>query len=326
MDTLNASSAVDVPGEYQVRHKSTKILTSPSENLVLEVMDPNDPERYNNETRFSPVAYILRAVYKGRDYLYTPEVKDNRFGQGCGIPQEFDIGERTNPPGYDEAAPGEPFLKVGVGILERLNHSPYFFSARYPVIESAKTDVEWSKGEARFVQTLDGDAKGYCCRFEEVITVENSQVILSYTLTNTGDKAFKTEQYLHNFTRLGENDVDSSYHVTFPYSFELCDKMMADVKEMPVPMARTAAALVFSDAPSGPGKVFVKAPIDYEGENALSVLHLASGMKLTIGASVPCNTTSVFFSEEQVSPEMNLEFSLQPGETVKFNRKYTFEG
>ena len=180
-------------------HAGTRILRSGS--LVVEVGDPESAEcRWNKGLRFSPVANVLRAQLRGHEFLYSP-VNGGALTYLGGLPMEFDIGQEAfqpDPPGYNEGSNGAPFLKIGVGILQR-NASAYNFSSNYPVVELAHTTVTWHEDRAHFVQTLTGSANGYSCHLEEDLIVKNDRIIMKYRLRNTGTKTFTTEQYLHNF-------------------------------------------------------------------------------------------------------------------------------
>ena len=147
-----------VTGQPLPVHAGTRILRSGS--LVVEVGDPESAEcRWNKGLRFSPVANVLRAQLRGHEFLYSP-VNGGALTYLGGLPMEFDIGQEAfqpDPPGYNEGNNGAPFLKIGVGILQR-NASAYNFSANYPVVELAHTTVTWHEDRAQFVQTLTGSA------------------------------------------------------------------------------------------------------------------------------------------------------------------------
>src|SRR5512147_528937 len=138
-------------------HSGTRILQSGS--LVIEVGDPESVEcRWNKGLRFSPVANVLRAQLRGQEFLYAP-VGGGALSYLGGLPMEFDIGQEAfqpDPPGYNEGKSGDPFLKIGVGILRR-DGAAYNFSVNYPVIELARTTVTWQPDRAHFVQTLTGN-------------------------------------------------------------------------------------------------------------------------------------------------------------------------
>ena len=163
---------------------------------------------------------MLRAQLRGQEFLYAP-VGGGALTYLGGLPMEFDIGQEAfqpDPPGYNEGKSGDPFLKIGVGILRR-DASAYNFSASYPVVERARTTVTWQPDRAHFVQTLTGNANGYSCYLEEDVIVKNDRLILNYLLRNTGSKTFTTEQYLHDFLCFSGRPVGPNVRLSFPYDF-----------------------------------------------------------------------------------------------------------
>ena len=186
-------------GQSQPVHAGTRLLRSGS--LIVEIGDPESQEcQWNQGVRFSPVGNVLRVQLHEQEFLYSP-VGGGALTYLGGLPMEFDIGQETfqpDPPGYNEGKSGDPFLKIGVGILRR-DGAAYNFSTSYPIVERAHTTVTWQPDRAHFVQTLAGNANGYGCYLEEDVIVKNDRLTLSYLLRNTGSKPFTTEQYVHDF-------------------------------------------------------------------------------------------------------------------------------
>ncbi len=191
-----------------------------SGSLVVEMGDREVVEcRWNKGLRFSPVANVLQAELRGREFLYVP-VGGGALSYLGGLPMEFDIGQEAfqpDPPGYNEGQSGDPFLKIGVGILRR-DGSAYNLSATYPVIELARTTAIWHSDRVHFMQTLTGNVNGYCCYPEEDVIVKNDRLVMSYLLRNTGRKPFTTVQYLHGFICFSGRPVGPNVRLTFPYN------------------------------------------------------------------------------------------------------------
>ncbi len=321
------------PAESLPVHAGTRLLHSGS--LVVEVGEPNSSDcKWNKGLRFSLVANVLRAQLAGRDFLYSP-VSGGALSYLGGLPMEFDIGQETfqpDPPGYNEGANGDPFLKVGVGILRR-NAGAYNFSADYPVVELARTTVTWESDRAHFVQTLSGNAKGYSCRLEEDLIVRNDRLIMSYLLRNTGTKRFTTEQYLHNFVCLSGQSVGPSVKVSFPYDFTASPdvtpwsppgKVRSILLAAQPDVVRIANSVVYLNKITSVPKIWVYKPQDYVGPDLFSVEHTGAEQRLTIEASIPAAYVGIWTTDYQVSPEQFLQITLAPGEEARFTRTYVF--
>jgi hypothetical protein len=330
---LLAWGAGQVQAQLLPAHAGTRILQSG--NLVVEIGDPGSAEcLWNKGLRFSPVANVLRAQLYGQEFLYSP------LGGGAltylgGLPMEFDIGQEAfqpDPPGYNEGQSGDPFLKIGVGILRR-DGAAYNFSATYPVIERARTTVAWQTDRAHFVQTLAGNAKGYSCYLEEDVIVKNDRLILNYLLRNTGSKPFTTEQYLHDFLCFSGRPVGPNVRLSFPYDFTTNPDVLpwqpsGRVRSIMVAAAavyaRIANSIEFLDKASGVPKIWIYKPQGYTGPELCAVEHADTQQRVVIETSIPAAYVGIWTTDYQVSPEQFLQVTLAPGEEARFTRTYTF--
>jgi hypothetical protein len=320
-------------GEPLPAHAGTRILQSGS--LIIEIGDPESPEcRWNQGLRFSPVANILRAQLGGQEFLYSP-VGGGALTYLGGLPMEFDIGQEAfqpDPPGYNEGASGDPFLKIGVGILRR-DAGAYNFSASYPVVERARITVTWQPDRAHFVQTLAGNANGYTCYLEEDVIVKNDRLILEYLLRNTGTKPFTTEQYLHDFLCFSGRPVGPSVRLLFPYEFTTSPDVAPwqpsgrsrGVAAAAGPVyARIGNSIEFMDKASGVPKIWVYKPTEYAGPELCAVEHAETLQRVVVATSIPAAYVGIWTTDYQVSPEQFLQVTLAPGEEARFSRTYVF--
>jgi hypothetical protein len=313
-------------------HAGTRLLRSG--DLVIEIGDPDSVDfRWNQGVRFSPVAVVVRAQLRGREFLYAP-VTGGALSYLGGLPMEFDIGQEAfqpDPPGYNEAQSGAPFLKVGVGILQR-DGGAYDFSKSYPIIEAARTTATWGPDRAHFVQTLAGSANGYSCRLEEDVIVKNDRLLLKYLLRNTGTRPFTTEQYLHNFLCFSGRSVGPNVRLTFPYDFTTSP---AVVPWEPPPKGRLAAAaapvvarianmIEYMERASSVPKIWVYQPPEYAGPQRFAVWDTQAEQQVIIEASVPAAYVGLWTTDYQISPEQFIQITLAPGAEAQFTRSYTF--
>ncbi len=314
-------------------HAGTRILQSGS--LVVEVGDPESSEcLWNKGLRFSPVANVLRAQLHGQEFLYAP------LGGGAltylgGLPMEFDIGQEAfqpDPPGYNEGQNGDPFLKIGVGILRR-DTSAYSFSKSYPVVELARTTATWQQDRAHFVQTLTGNANGYSCYLEEDVVVKNDRLVMQYLLRNTGSKPFTTEQYLHNFVCFSGRSVGPNVRLSFPYDFttnpavtpwQPSGRVRSIMIAAAAVYARIGNSIEFMDKAAGVPKIWVYKPNGYVGPELCAVEHADTQQRIVLETSIPAAYVGIWTTDYQVSPEQFLQVMLAPGEEARFTRTYIF--
>ncbi len=318
-------------------HAGTRILQSG--NLAVELGDPDDPNcRWNRGLRFSPVANVIQVRLHGREFAYAPRDGGRRTFVG-GFPMEFDIGQESyqpDPPGYNEGRNGDPFIKVGVGILTR-NNAAYNFSGGYPIVELATTTTTWETDRAHFVQTLNGTANGYAYRLEEVVIVKNDSLIMRYVLTNTGTKPFTTEQYLHNFSAFSNRPVGPNYRIKFPYAIEPSPEVKRWEPPTLVPGGRKPAVqnkngpmtllentIVYSKAANGVPKIWVTKPEDYLGADSFSMEQSDTGQRMIVDSTWRSAYVGIWTTDYNVSPEQFLIIDLAPDEQAVFTRTYRF--
>ncbi len=320
-------------GQPQPVHAGTRLLRSGS--LVAEIGDPESKEcQWNQGVRFSPVANVLRVQLHEQEFLYSP-VGGGALSYLGGLPMEFDIGQEVfqpAPPGYNEGKSGDPFLKIGVGILRR-DAAAYNFSTSYPIIEPARVTATWQPDRVHFVQTLTGNANGYCCYLEEDAIVKNDRLTLSYLLRNTGTKSFTTEQYVHDFLCFNGRSVGPNVRLSFPYDFTTSP----DVAPWQPPAAirglaatanptvvRIANAIEFMDKATSVPKIWIYKPQGYDGPELCAIEQAETRQRVCLETSFPTAYVGIWTTDYQVAPEQFLQVTLAPGAEARFSRIYTF--
>jgi hypothetical protein len=299
---------------------SQPLRTLASEHLEVEVMNPDAPDRYYRGQRFSPVATVLRVRMDGHDFLFAP-IEHDPLADGGGLAMEFDIGTEPNPPppGFNEAAAGEGFLKIGVGVLRKEADPIYKFYGSYAMIQPAVTTVKWERDRARFHQTCEGVA-GYAYRLEADVRVVANEVRVTCRLANTGAKPFSTEQYAHNFFAFDEQRITPGYAVEFPYDFSAV---------IPKPVIKKTGRILTLTSEITPKIKAAQAHVTplqpLDGKDSVIFRHPDDSLRITATVSRPAIVTTVHMAPLYVCPEQFVRLELQPGETVEWTRNYVFE-
>ena len=96
---------------------------------------PDAQSGYYRGPRFDWSGIVGCASLNGHTFFgewfnrYDPEGNDAVTGPA----EEF--RHPTSELGYDDAAPGGLFLKIGVGLLRRTDEKPYRFGGAYPIVD-----------------------------------------------------------------------------------------------------------------------------------------------------------------------------------------------
>lgn len=159
-------------------------------------------------TRFDASGVFDSVLFKGLELCgrwftaYDPFMHD----AVCGPAEEF------SPVGYDQAAPGGTFLKIGVGLLKRPSADAYDRFHLYEVADPGVWDVSAKECTVRYRHILDG-----WYDYIKVITLDgDSGITISHELTPR--IALDAEVYNHNFFTLGRMEVGPSRHLDFPFT------------------------------------------------------------------------------------------------------------
>jgi hypothetical protein len=228
---------------------------------------------------------------------------------------EFNLRLPLAPPGFAEAAIGEGFVKIGVGVLTKEEDSYKFFTP-FRMQKPAVTEVEWEDDRARFTQECGG-VNGYAYRLESEVRLEGSQLLVICRLTNTGAKPLVTEQYAHDFFVFSGEAVGPGYEVVFPAAFDA--RILKPVYEV----QENTVRLIEKISEKMKAADVVVTAHDTEGFNG--PVHVRAGEKsVTAEVSEPVKSITVHASGRYICPEQFIIISLAPGETRQWTRTYRF--
>jgi hypothetical protein len=141
---------------------------------------PDTEKGYYRSTRFDWSGVVPCLTYKGHTYFgiwfkhYDPLINDAIAGPV----EEFRSSDGFSSINYNEAKPGELFIKPGVGVLRKVDNSPYNFGFRYPIVDLGKWKVRVKKDQVTFSQTLQSPL-GYAYIYEKTLKLDKHQPILT---------------------------------------------------------------------------------------------------------------------------------------------------
>ncbi len=308
--------ALLVLGGLHARCESPASTVHRMSNGIIEItlMDPNAPNRYYRGARFSPAAFVMTATKGENSYLFCPTDHDPEI-DGAGLAMEFDILTKGGPPGFHEAAVGDGYLKIGVGVL-RKQEKHYRFERPQEIIERAVTTFSFANEKAVFSQSCDG-INGYAYSLSSTVTLQHNAIVIDHKLTNTGRRAFNTENYAHNYLSFDGSRTGPGYTITFPY--EVSEPAVEPLRRVEKGM------LAYVDFVDETVNHNVPYPSDHTGANSFAVHHLESGMKIEAVTSVPGTKTFLNSTSAYLSPEQFITISLEPGQHAEWKRTYRLE-
>ncbi|MFO0808803.1 MAG: hypothetical protein U0746_09290 [Gemmataceae bacterium] len=286
--------------------------------LKLTVYPPDPTDGFYRGTRFEWSGVVGRAEFGGhRFFEYWKDARDpGNHDDVPGTAEEFSL-----PVGYDAAKPGETFLKVGVGLLEKPDDKPYQFARRYKFAKVGTWSVKRADRMAEFAQELAHPA-GYAYRYVKVLEIdaERPTFTIRRTLTNTGPKRLETNHYGHHFTRVDGDPVGPDYEVQF--AFEPKPKDPARLNGLAEFRGQTLRFL----KPLGKSSVFAEIdgwPNDASG-NRFTLVHLKTGYAVKATGDRPLSKFNFWSVTTACCPEPYVDLKLAPGASITWSTKYEF--
>jgi len=164
------------------------------------------PGTFYRGTRFDWSGVFLDVVRDGVVYCdkWFDGVNPLKHDNVCGPSEEF-----FGCYGYDSAAVGEGFLKIGVGLLRRDSDGPYDWFHLYEILDAGKRSVSTSPDKAVFSHEMPGI---YTYTKTVELTGPDSFRISHRLMTA---EPMRILQYCHNFFTFGMDRVDCERSVEF---------------------------------------------------------------------------------------------------------------
>ena len=286
--------------------------------ISAKILLPEEGKGYYQGTRFDWSGVVSDLEYDGHSFfgVWNPKFEQGLHDAIVGPVEEFTVI------GYDEAAIGQTFLKIGVGELEKPKEDSYSRFKTYQIKNQGKRKTKVGKDEIEFIQNLKM-ANGYSYKYSKKMELKGSSLILSHSLKNTGNKTINSSAYNHNFFMIDNEPTNANIKTTFVF----------DVK--PEGMAKgfgTSATIrdnaifynkvivgsenVFSNDMTGFGNTSKDYDILIENLKTKAGVHITSDRPINNMVFWACATTSC--------PEPYTKIEVKPGETFTWAINYEF--
>lgn len=286
-------------------------------NGLLEVKI-EEPGTYYAQTRFDWTGFISQVtLLEGGHTFCVPESWEPGQGTGgAGLCNEFGI---TAPPGYETAAPGEQFPKLGIGLLTRADAGEYKFFVNYPLEPFAIEAVQEDEGTITFT-TSSRETRGYAAELKKTLSLRENKLHLRYALTNIGTKPIETDEYVHNFLGIDNKPMGPDYRLQFPFEIVPVQPNRETMDEINLT----------GNSVSWPGRPTKDFYFMMEGFSAKGlpylwdVCHLPSGTGVREISDYEVYRAAVWGQGHVVSPELFVKISVNPGKQQVWERVYEF--
>ena len=294
-------------------------ITLHNSNLKLRIETPG--EKYRG-SRFDWNGTITGVWYKGRK-IHSEEKRlfhRNKKIYGRGLHNEFGI---KKPVGYDEAAPGGFFPKIGTGWLVR-DDKPYYFYTQY-IIDPIEFSFNKINDTKAVFMCDSGIRNGYGYRYTKTIELLNDTFTVSYELENTGEKKIDTTEYVHNFILPCARSTGKQLELKFNFEYDsnkLTERVntddIIDFKKNSLKFVKEAYREFFA------GGIWESRTSDSPANSAWILEDTADGLVMSESCDFVTCHMDVWGHKRCISPELFKDICVESGGTAKWKRTYSF--
>lgn len=291
-------------------------------NIVIEneqvqmTLYPPDPEKgLYRATRFDWSGVIGSVKYKGHEYFgYWKDTHDPTFHEDLAGPVEGFIEPGL---GYEEAEAGDPFIRIGIGILEKGDEETYNWTGTYKILDHGKWTVDHGDDWITFRHEINSDF-GYGYVYTKTVRLKEDGFLIEHALQNTGEKPIETDQFNHNFFMIDGEQSGPAFQVSFPYEIST----ESDLKGL---VAIEDKSINFLKKVEEGENVFVelRGYSDAVEDHEVTVVNQKTGAGVTFSVDKPVYRMAFWTCKTTLCPENFIWLSVAPGEEERWTSDYT---
>ena len=308
---LAALALLQAPAPPQVR------LEQPG--IALTVSTPDAKTGFYRGTRFDHAGVVGPAAVNGHRVFgpWKPSHDPANNDDIVGPAEEFGM---SLPLGYGSAKVGEPFLKIGVGLLIKPEEEKYRFHHNYKVKQFAPWDVQRAGMSVSFRQRAALNGYGY--EYTKIVELVPGKKAfrIRHSLKNTGSERITTEVYNHNFFNVDGDPVGPNYALAFPGTMNSVEPRQNFAEYLRVADKTLTFAKPLGTASASTGLSGLSG-----SEYRFTLRHEPSAIKLHVtGTGAPVAKTNFWSVSGCACPEPFVTIDVAPGAVQTWDITYDF--
>lgn len=212
--------------------------------ITAKIYLPDAKDGYYRSTRFDWSGAVYSLQYKGHEFYgpwydridprvinwvhQGPEVVSGPCSALAGPVNEF-----QTPLGFDEVQAGGTFIKIGVGVLKKVEGT-YNRYAPYEVLDPGKWTVKRQRDSIEFRQELSDPNSGYAYLYRKLVRLISGkpEMVIEHSLKNTGKRALQSTVYNHNFVVLDKQPPGPDFTFRVPYPIQATREPKKELAEV----------------------------------------------------------------------------------------------
>jgi hypothetical protein len=283
---------------------------------------PDAKNGYYRGTRFDWSGVVGCLAYQGHTYfgVWFPHYDPLLHDAISGPVEEFRSSNGDSALDYDQAKPGDPFVKLGVGVLRRVDDKPFNFAATYPLIDGGKWTVHAGSGSVSFQQVLTSPI-GIAYVYKKTLKLDPHQpaLMVQHELKNTGTETIDTQVYNHDFYVLDNAPTGPDMVVRFPFAPQAEQALAYGArihgKEIGYERELQTGEPVFSSLTG-----FSSALSDFD----FTVENRKTGVGVEETGDLPISRINFWSIRTTICPEAYVHIKIAPGESAHWTIRYRF--
>lgn len=289
--------------------------------IKAKILLPDAEHGYYRGTRFDWSGVVESLTYEGHNFFgkwfegYDPTNHDTIMGPV----EEFRTGETAIA--YDDVKPGGFFMKIGVGLLKKIDNEKYSQFRTYPLVGGGKRVVTPESDRVTFQHELsNGEGYAYVYRKTLRLALRKPELIIEHSLRNTGTKVIDTSVYNHDFYMIDNQPAGPAYRVAFAFAPQARNdlKGIAEIR---------GKELVYKRELQGGGESVFSALTGFGNtakDNDIVVENITAKAGVREIGNRPLSDFNFWSIRSTVCPEGYIHMRIEPGKTFTWKITYRF--
>jgi len=296
-----------------------------NDSVEMSVFLPDPDSGFYRSTRFDWSGIVGQLTYAGQTYFVPRNLPHDPLNNehGMSLAEEFSIGSMKHlPHRYEEALPGETFVKIGCGVLRKpRNETQYGFYHTYEWVDPGSWSTRHGHNWIEFTHQLEDQ---YGLGYEYVKRMElvegTSELRIKSSLTNTGTVPILQDHYNHNFFGINEEQPGPAYSVLLAFDPDtlINAKIPQDVAYL------TDRQLIYRQPVEKAFLVSLSGYGQLPADGTVVLTHTPTGAGVEISGDFPLYGFNIWTSPRTLCPELFVRIDVKPGETQNWTRTYRF--
>jgi hypothetical protein len=302
---------------------------------TIQLPDPNNG--FYRGTRFDWAGVIGDLTFAGHsfygpwftkvdppvhDFIYDgSEIIAGKASAITGPVDEYSTDDGTAL-GFTQAAPGQTFVKIGVGALRKPDDKPYDHYRPYDLVDSGNWTVHTTKSSIQFTQKIVDKTSGYGYLYTKTLRLEPGKpvLVMEHSLKNLGRLPITTSTYNHNFLVLDHQPPGPDFSIRLPFTINPQAPIKADLGAVEGGRILYHKQLADHETFTVPIGGFDATPHNYD----IRVENSRLGVGMQITSDQPLQKESLWSIRSVLAIEPFVHLTAAPGQTIHWSYTYSY--